>query len=86
MDELATGIELDDSGMGIEEWPAAAAGDCPDDEHAAAASASAAAPTAPRTAGPGCNRPGREDLDMNEPPQAPDPLTGTVADGFDDAP
>jgi hypothetical protein len=72
MDELAIGIELDLSGIGDLAWLAATEG-CPDDEQAAAASASAPAPTAPRKAEPGRKRPGRGDLDMNGPPQVPGP-------------
>jgi hypothetical protein len=70
MDELAIGIELDISGIGDLAWLAAAEG-WPDDEQAAAASATAATPTAPRIAEPGPKRPGSGKLDMNKPPQVP---------------
>jgi len=70
MDELAIGIELDISGIGDLVWLAAAEV-VADDEQAAATSASAPTPTAPRMAEPGRKRPGSGDLDMNEPPQVP---------------
>jgi len=70
MDELAIGIELDISGIDDFAWLAATEG-WPDDEQAAATSASAPTPTAPRMAEPGRKRPGSGDLDMNEPPQVP---------------
>jgi hypothetical protein len=72
--ELAIGIELDISGIGDLVWLAAADG-CPEEEHAAASSAIAATPTAPRKTAPGHGRPRGEDLDMDGPPQVP-ALTG----------
>src|SRR5260370_35585748 len=70
-DGLAIGIELDDSGIGDMLWLAAADG-WPD-EHAAAASASAATPAALRTTGPGRTLPGEVDLDIDGPPKGPAP-------------
>jgi hypothetical protein len=80
---LGIGIELDISGIGDLEWAPAAEG-CPDEEeaHAAAASASALTPMAPRNTEPGRERPGDENLDMGRPLPVPAPLTGTVTDGF----
>src|SRR6516164_380974 len=83
IDELASGIALDDSGIGDELWAAAADG-CPE-EQAAATSASAPAPTAARKTEPGRRRARDEDLDMDRPPRVPSPVTGTVTDDFDDA-
>src|SRR5262252_8671646 len=65
-------------------WPAAA-DVLPDEPQAAAASASAVTPTATRKTEPGRKRPRDEDVDMNGPPPVPHPLTGTGADGFEDA-
>src|SRR5262249_16275101 len=83
VDELGIGIDFDDSGIGDELWAAAAEG-CPE-EHAAATSASAPAPTAARKTEPGRQRPRDEDLDMDRPPQVPSLVTGTVTDDFEDA-
>jgi hypothetical protein len=64
MDGLAIGIELDISGIGDLVWPAFAE-DCPEEEeHAAATSASAPAPTAQRKTEPGRERPREADLNM----------------------
>src|SRR5215471_17542398 len=65
MDGLGIGIELDISGIGDLEWPAAAEG-CPDEDeaHPAAARASTLIPTAPRKTGPGRERPHDEDVDI----------------------
>jgi len=85
MDGLAIGIELDISGIGDLVWPAAAES-CPDEEeHAAATSASAPAPTAPQKTEPGRERPREADRNMYGPPQVPAPAEGAVTDGFDDA-
>src|SRR5215510_5286287 len=85
MEELAIGIELDISGIGDLAWPGAAGG-CPEEEeHAAATSASAPIPTAPRKTEPGRDRPRETDLSMHGPPRRPRPLRGAVTDGFDDA-
>jgi len=65
VDGLAIGIELDVSGIGDMVWLAAAEG-CPDDEHAAASSASAPTPTAARKTEPGRDRPVDEDADMED--------------------
>jgi len=65
MDELASGIELDDSGIGDELRPPAAVEGSPE-EHAAATSASADTPTAPRKTDPGRERPGEEDMSMGQ--------------------
>jgi len=69
---LAIGIEPDSFGIGDDEWPPAADG-CPDEpeEQAAATSASAATPMAPRNTEPGRERPRDADLDMNKPPPVP---------------
>jgi hypothetical protein len=77
MDELASGIELDISGIADEEWPPAADG-CDEEleEQAAAASASAATPTQPWKTGPGRGRPPDADSDMSKPPQVPAPADG----------
>ena len=66
MDELGIGTDFDDSGIGIELWPAAAGGGA--EEHAAATSASAPAPTAILVAGPSRQRPGEANADMDRPP------------------
>jgi hypothetical protein len=84
MDGLAMGIELDISGIGDLMWLAAAEG-CPDEEQAAATSASAPTPAAPRKTGPGRQRPREEDLDITGLPRCPHPLAGTITDGFEDA-
>jgi hypothetical protein len=75
MDELASGIEEDISGIGDLVWLAAAEG-CPDEEHAAASSATAATPTAPLKTAPGRGRPREQDVDMDRPPQVPAPAHG----------
>jgi hypothetical protein len=65
MDGLAIGIELDISGIGDLVWPAAEG--CPEEEeHAAAISASAPAPTAPRKTEPGRERPHEAYLNMTD--------------------
>src|SRR5215472_10678226 len=84
MDELAIGIELDFSGIGDLAWLAAAEG-CPDDEQAAATSASAPIRTAAVITEPGRPRPRNRDLDMGRPPRCPHASTGTITDGFEDA-
>src|SRR5215469_6245259 len=76
IDELASGIALEDSGIGDELWPPAAVEGCPE-EHAAATSAIAHTPTAPRKAEPGRERPGEQDMSMDRaPPQVPAPAQG----------
>jgi len=82
---LAIGIELDISGIGDLLCPAAAAEGCPDEPHAAAASASAPIPTAPLNTEPGRERPREQNVDMDRPPRVPAPAAGTITDGFDDA-
>jgi hypothetical protein len=75
MDGLAIGIELDISGIG--DLPRAAAADVlPDEPQAAAASASALMPTAPRKIEPDRKRPRVEDVDINGPPPMPAPAHG----------
>jgi len=75
MDELGIGIELDISVIGDLGWLAAAEG-APEEEQAAATSASAPAPTATRKAVHGLMRLVRGDLDMIGPPKAPRPADG----------
>src|SRR5258708_5583819 len=84
IDGLAIGIELDISGIGDLDWPAAAGG-CPELPHAAATSASAPTPTANRKAEPGRQRPGDTDPDMDQPPHVPAPATGRATDCSEDA-
>src|SRR6516165_9688933 len=72
VDGLAIGIELDISGIGDLEWPAAADG-LPDEPQAAATRATAAIPTPALKAEPGRERPGDANVDMGEPPQVPVP-------------
>src|SRR5258708_2533883 len=84
MDGLAIGIELDISGIGDLDWPAAAGG-CPELPHAAATSASAPTPTAAFKAAPGRQRPGDTDPDMDQPPHVPAPVTGRATDCSEDA-
>src|SRR5260370_33913073 len=86
MDGLATGIELDISGIGDERWPPAATADDEWPEpHAAASSTSAPTPTAPRTTEPGRERPRDEDLDMNRTPPAPAPGQDAITAGVEGA-
>jgi len=75
MDGLGIGIELDISGIGDLEWPAAAEG-LPDEPQAAATSDSAAIPTPTLKAEPGRRQPGDEVLDIGGPPQVPAPNYG----------
>src|SRR5258708_23321234 len=84
VDGLAIGIELDISGIGDLDWPAAAGG-CPELPHAAATSASAPTPTAAFKAAPGRQRPGDTDPDMDQPPHVPAPVTGRATDCSEDA-
>jgi hypothetical protein len=69
---LGIGIELDISGIGDLEWPAAA-DVLPDEPQAATTRATAAMPTPALTAGPGHERPGDANVDMGKPPQVPVP-------------
>src|SRR6516164_8305592 len=75
VDGLAIGIELDISGIGDLAWPAAA-DVLPDEPQAAAASASAVMPAAPRRTEPGRKRPRDEDVDIDGPPPVPAPAHG----------
>src|SRR5215831_13289648 len=70
MDELGIGIELDISGIGDLAWLAAAEG-LPELPQAAAASATAAAPTPALKAEPGREAPGDANLNMGRPPWCP---------------
>jgi len=82
MDGLAIGIELDISGIGDFVWLAAAEGWPEEEEHAAATSASAPAPTAPRKTAPGRERPREPDLNMTDLLGRAAPAEGAVTDGF----
>jgi hypothetical protein len=84
MEGLAIGIDDDISGIGVLLWTASAV-ELEEEEHAAAASASTATPTAPRRTEPGRERPRQQVVRMNNLLRSPHPLTGTTADGFDDA-
>jgi hypothetical protein len=85
VDGLAIGIELDISGIGDLEWPAAA-GVLPDEPQPAASSASAHTPALVLRAEPGRGRrPDDGELFISETSTVPTRVWGAVMDGPGDA-